>query len=274
MSTSNKAPLHKRNLSGFSFSDAGEPKPSASSKKADGNESAEVFRGSSAINLSRQGYKEAHDAARHTAASFTSIHSSPLKRARDTAYIVARKNPQAGHIKVTPALEPWFLGQHEGQPVTKARLDDIHDRVRNRPDEAVPGRGPKSTGDGESFNAFLRPLLQHVLAQLTSHKEGDKPLNVTHYRDIQAIKAWLAAGHPSDLNIDKDVMVAKGSQHPGGLYRLDPATMKLHPAESATSPGIYFLRHGATEWNAENKGKPSPNAASATEPDEAAKKRK
>lgn len=257
MSISNKAPLHKRNLSGFNFSDKPADKPVKDDKA---NESAEVFRGSSQINLSRQGYAEAHDAAKRTASSFTSIHSSPLKRARDTAYIVARKNPQAGHIKVSTALEPWFLGQHEGKPVTAARIADIHDRVHNKPDEAVPGRGPKSTGNGESFNAFLKPLLQHVLQQLMSHKPADKPLNVTHYRDIQAIKAWLAAGHPTDLNIDKDVMTAKGDQHPGGLYRLDLATMKLSPASDASAPGIYFLRHGATEWNAENKGKPTPNA--------------
>lgn len=241
-----------------------------SSKAADSstNESAEVFRGSSRINLSRQGYQEAHDAARRTANSFTSIHSSPLKRARDTAYIVARKNPQAGYVKPTPALEPWFLGQHEGQPVTPARIADLHDRVHSKPDEPIPGRGPKSTGSGESFNAFLHPLLKHVQHQLVDHKPGDKPLNVTHYRDIQAVKAWLAKGHPANREIDKQVMTEKGTQHPGGLYHLDPSSMHLSAAEKADKPGIYFLRHGATEWNAENKGKPEPNSASKPEPDE------
>lgn len=231
------------------------------------NESAEVFRGSSQINLSRQGYQEAHDAARRTANSFTSIHSSPLKRARDTAYIVARKNPQAGHVKPTTALEPWFLGQHEGQPVTPARIADLHDRVVNKPDSPIPGRGPKSSGAGESFNAFLHPLLSHVQHQLADYKPGDKPLNVTHYRDIQAVKAWLAKGHPGDRGIDKGVMTAKGSQHPGGLYHLDPSSMHLTAAEKADKPGIYFLRHGTTEWNAENKGKPTPTP-NTPEPDE------
>jgi len=224
-----------------------------------GNESAEVFRGSSNIDLSPQGVQEAHGAAQRTAGQFTEIHASPLKRAQDTAKIVSRANPQAGPIKTTPALEPWFLGQHEGQAVTPERLADINDRIRNRPNDPVPGRGPQSTGAGESFNQFKDPLIQHVQQQLANFQPGQKPLNVTHYRDVQAVKAWLKAGHPPTREVDPDEMASKGSQHPGDLFRLHPADMRLTPAKDAKQDGLYFLRHGATAWNAENSG-PSPKS--------------
>lgn len=75
--------------------------------------------------LSRAGYKEAHDAARRTAASFSSIHSSPMKRARDTAYIIARSNPQSGHIKVAQSLLP----SADSAPLlahVRHQLDNLH----------------------------------------------------------------------------------------------------------------------------------------------------
>src|SRR5580700_2453199 len=91
------------------------------------NESSEFFRGSSDIDLASQGVKEAKLIAARTAGQFTHIASSPLRRAKDTADIVARVNKPAGKPRIEKALEPWFLGQHEGQPVTADRLNDIAD---------------------------------------------------------------------------------------------------------------------------------------------------
>lgn len=227
------------------------------------NKSAEIFRGSSNIDLSKQGRAEARTAAWITRKQLTEIHASPLKRTQDTAREILRTNPQVGSVQTKAELEPWFLGEHEGQPVTPQRLSDIQDRMRNRPDEAVPGRGPRSTGDGESFNSFKNPLIELVIEELAFYRPGERILNVTHYRDVQAVKAWLAAGAQSDLSINTGVMIRKGNQKPGDLLRLNPETMKLTEVKDANADGIYFLRHGATEWNAENDG-PSPNI----EPDE------
>ena len=229
--------------------------------KTTGNESSEFFRGSSDIDLAPQGVNEAKLAAARTAGQFTHIATSPLRRAKDTADIVAKANKQAGKPKVVRALAPWFLGQHEGHPVTPDRLADIADRIQNKPDEAVPGRGPRSTGDGESFNDFKNPLISHAQKEVQEHKPGERRLNVTHYRDIHAVKAWIKNGAKDDKSIDTEFMVSKGSrdEKPGNLFHLDPKTMKLTEAKDATKEGVYFLRHGATEWNEENEAVgPSP----------------
>jgi N12 class adenine-specific DNA methylase len=178
--------------------------------------------------------------------------AAAISEARKGVVATPYPPPPIPGVQTTTALEPWFLGHHEGQPVTPERLADISDRIRNRPDEVVPGRGTRSLSNGESFNQFKDPLIAHVQNLIANFKPGDRILNVTHYRDVQAIKAWLKAGAPADRAVDTGEMVAKGDQHPGGLYRLDPATMQFHPTDNANQDGIYFLRHGATEWNKEN----------------------
>lgn len=232
--------------------------PSKSNLSKSPNESIEIFRGSSDIDLSAQGLQEARDAAKRTSGQFTEIHASPLKRAQDTAKEIIQTNRQVKDLHTETALEPWFLGQHEGQPVTPERISDICDRIKNKPDEAVPGRGARSTGDGESFNAFKNPLIELVIEEIAFFRPGDRILNITHYRDVQAIKAWLKNGAKDDLSIDTKLMTEKGDQKPGDLYRLNPQNMELEETNDAGKDGIYFLRHGATQWNAENNG-PSPN---------------
>lgn len=219
--------------------------------------SEEMFRGSSDIPLAQQGREEAHAVARATKGQFDVIYCSPLRRARETAAIVHDTNPKAP-VRITTALEPWFLGHHEGQKVTEERIADLNRRIQEEPDEKIPGKGPKSMGEGESFNDFKTPLLKHVQRLIGLYDEDKKFLNVTHYRDIQCIKSWLKEGAPKDLGIDAKEMTRKGDQEPGALYRLEIPSLEFEESENAKEPGIYFLRHGATEWNAENSG-PSPN---------------
>lgn len=233
-----------------------EPKP-----KNGSNESSDIFRGSSNIDLAPQGLREAKLIASRTAGQFTHIASSPLNRAKDTANIVAKVNPKAGKVKIEKALEPWFLGEHEGQPVTPERLSTLAEHIKN-PDKSLTGRGPKSTGDGESFNSFKNPLIGHIQSEISNFKSGEKRLSVTHYRDIHAIKAWLKHGAKEDKSIDIPDMAGKGDpdEKPGNLFHLHPTTLKLSKVEHADKEGIYLLRHGATAWNIENKvAGPNPN---------------
>ena len=226
-------------------------------KGATQNESSEFFRGKWNIPLTDKGRADADNVAQRTAGQFTSIHASPLGRAQETAARVAAANPQAGSIQTTEALEPWTLGQHEGEPVTQDRVDDLADRIRNRPDEPIPGAGRYSNAPGESFNDFKDPLITHVIQQLQNWQPGDKPLNVTHYRDIVALRAWLAAGAHPDRSIDTDVMTAKGKEKPGQMFVLDPRSMELSDAKDAARDGIYYLRHGETAAN-EGAAAPAP----------------
>ena len=230
--------------------------------------SVEMFRGSSDINLSQQGREEAHEVAKATKGKFSMIFASPLKRAQETAKIVQDTNPKAT-IKTVDALEPWFLGHHEGEKVTPERVADLNRRIKEAPDEKIPGKGKKSIGEGESFNDFKDPLIKHVQRLISLFDPSRKILNVTHYRDIQAIKSWLAAGANKDRSIDVDEMTHKGSQKPGALYVLKVPSLNFQEVKHADGNGIYFLRHGATEWNGENGTGPSPN----TEPDETSEKR-
>ncbi len=230
-------------------------------KSSTSTESSEFFRGSSDIDLAPQGVKEAEDVAERNKDKFTSISSSPLRRAKDTAEIISKTNPDAGKVKIEEALEPWFLGNHEGKEVTQARLDELMDKIKNNPDDKLEGRGEKSTGDGESFNDFKNPTLDYVKKQIADHKQGESPLNLTHYRVVHLVRAWLRGGAKDDNSIDIPFMVSKGDEKPGNLFKLDPKDMSdLKEVEKADGDSIYFGRHGATEWNEENKGGPSPNS--------------
>ena len=213
----------------------------------------DVIRGSSNIPLSEQGRAEAAELARKTAGKFDKIYTSPLDRASETARAIAEANPQAGAPVETEKLTPWYLGQHEGQPTTAA-LDQVNKLVTDYPEAAPGGKGPASTKPGQSFDSFKDDFLGHVQQQIEDYKPGEKILNVTHYRDTRALEAWVAKGMPGDRSLDTGVMTSKGEVEPGDLLRLDPATRKLERAQDADAPGIYFARHGATEWNEENRG--------------------
>ena len=231
----------------------------------------EIFRGAWNVPLNQNGIADAQDAAKRTAGQFTEIHASPLGRAQQTAAEVAKTNPQAGPVQTEPALAPWTLGGHEGQPVTPERIKDMNDHIANRPDEPMEGIGIKSGKPAQSFNEFKNPLLQHVVNQVANFEPGQRILNVTHYRDIRALDAWLKAGGLPDLSIDTDAMTTKGKEKPGQMFRLDPETGKLSLAKDATKDGVYFLRHGETEANegAKNVSNPTQDSTGTLVPRQA-----
>jgi broad specificity phosphatase PhoE len=207
----------------------------------------ELFRGAWEVPLNEKGVAEAQDAAQRTAGMWDEIHASPMGRAQETAGIVAGTNPQAVIHPPNPALAPWTLGEHEGNAVTPERIADLNDHIVNRPDEPLGGVGQHSGRPGESFNDFFHPLIRQLLDEVRGYQEGQRILNVTHYRDIRAIQAALRAEHGEPF--DADFMTAKGDEKPGDLFYFDTHTGDLVPATDASKPGIYFLRHGETMAN-------------------------
>lgn len=216
-----------------------------------GSESQDVVRGSSEIPLSEEGRAQMSRVSKKLKGQIDKIYCSDLGRAIESLAIVNSTNPRARIKAVTAKLNPWRLGGHEGQPTEKV-LDDMLDRIANRPDVPAPeGRGPLSTRDGESFNDFRQRALKCINHIVQKWTPNERILIITHYRDIRVVCAWLENGAPKDLSIDSSEMCKKGDSEPGDLFRLNPAKMAqgLSKAESADEPGVYLLRHGATEWN-------------------------
>ncbi len=170
------APLHKRNLHGFAFSE---------------DVSKKINNG-----LTRHGYEQAHKTAKKSEHNFTSIHSSPLKRARDTAYIMARHNPQAGHIKPTEALLPashpstsapviQHVNHQLSQLSTNPRpLNITHSHTLHALREAVNG----DSGTPISHASLHR--LDPESMKLTGTEKFDKPgvYFMRHAEDVQEPK--------------------------------------------------------------------------------------
>ena len=220
-----------------------------SSSEEPSEQSAEQFRGSADVPLNAKGFALAARAAKETAGQFTKIYSSPLKRAMRTAEIVGYANPQAGAPQPTEALTPWYLGAQEGKEVTPERVQMMKDHITKTPDLPMEGRASISTQPGQSFNDFKRPVLQHIQEQLVSTQPGEKILNVSHYRDIRLLRAWLVAGAKPDGSISNKEMLQRGTDNPGDLFHLNPKNLSLTKVHGAEEPGIYFLRHGDTDLN-------------------------
>ena len=215
--------------------------------------------GSIDIPLNDAGREQAQQLAQRTAGQFDRIEHSPMDRAAETAQIVGAANPQA---QVTPAegLSPWDLGAHEGQP-SETEQAAINDRVRNAPDEAPPGRGEQSTDDGEPFNDFRDRTIGHLQDQILGLKPGEKVLNITHGRDLRLIDSWLKNGAPEDKSVDVDHMTGEGDwPASGNLFRVEQHG--LVPAEDASQPGVYYARHGETDFS----GNGNEQTASAGQP--------
>lgn len=211
----------------------------------------EFIRGSSEVPLSQHGHEQALQLGRQLRGKVNNIYTSPLGRAKDTAAAIMANNPQA-KVTVDKNLMPWKLGGDEGKPVDDV-LPDMLDRIKNRPDDpSTRGKGPLSTSEGESFNEFRDRSLGSVKNIVSQHQPNDTTVVATHYRNIRLAHSWLAKGAPADNTIDKEQMTQKGDSDPGDMFYLHPATKQLVKTNDIQSPGVYFVRHGATAWNKED----------------------
>ncbi|MDE1766580.1 MAG: histidine phosphatase family protein [Thaumarchaeota archaeon] len=225
----------------------------------------EKFRGSSELPLTSEGLMKAHTLAQKLAmkGGLDRIVTSDLGRTVQTAKIISHYT-HAPVTDITKALGPWHLGGLEGQPVDKDNVDLMNHLISEEPDLKLPGRGPLSTSDGESFNDFRRrtlPYLQKLIGEARSRPQ-ERTGVVTHYRVRKLLEAWMRNGMPDDGSIDSGEMTLNSSNNkPGSLERLhvDPFNgPQLSNVDldhmGLLQGGLYFIRHEDTPWNRKESG--------------------
>lgn len=220
----------------------------------------EKFRGSSEIPLTDAGVRGAVGMALKLAqrGGLDEIHASSLGRTVHTARIISHYT-HAPLTYVGDGLHPWHLGQLEGQEVSPEHIDLLNHLITHTPDEAVPGRGPLSTADGESFNDFKHRALDYVQGVLNRLSGSDRRIGlVTHYRVKKLLESWLREGANDDHTINSDFMTLHDAKNqPGGVDRLfmDPyagpqlSAVDLDRQMGRLLPGAYIIRHESTPWN-------------------------
>jgi probable phosphoglycerate mutase len=169
-------------------------------KAAGGGESAERIRGWKDVPLDAVGRTQAKDLAARIAKGHdvAAVWSSPLSRAYVTAEHIATACGTA-QPQYDTALKPWHLGDYTGQKVSDVLPAMQRLATKSCDHEKAPG--------GESFRSFLDRFLGALINHLFMAGKARKThLLVTHTRNIQAAKAWIAAGAHSDLDYDEDTM--------------------------------------------------------------------
>lgn len=150
------------------------------------------------IPLDEEGKKDAQElAAKLVKLPIERIYSSNLDRALETAEAVGE---QLGlPVEPTKKLRPWGLGYISGMNIDQAL--PLMDRYVKNENRVVPGK------DGESFRQFRERVLSFIVKCMAEAVRDDRCLLlVSHTRDLQCCKAWVANGHPDDLTIDQKVM--------------------------------------------------------------------
>lgn len=225
----------------------------------------ERFRGSSELPLTPEGLMKAHTLAQKLAmkGGLDRILTSDSGRTVQTAKILSHYT----HAPITyigDGLRDWAYGALEGQPVTEENLDFLRHLVTHEPDLKLPGRGPLSTRDGESFNDFRNRgigFFQRVLGESRGRPQERTGL-VTHQRVLKLLNAWMRNGMPDDRSVDAGEMTLNTSgRPPGSLERLhvDPfsgpqiSSVDLDH-HGLLQGGLYLIRHEATPWNKKSSG--------------------
>lgn len=227
--------------------------------KPAGSETTERFRGSSEVPLTPEGVEKAHRLAEKLSkfGPFDEIHASSLGRTMRTAQIIARAT-HSRPPKATDALHPWHIGRFEGTPVTTEAVAHLNHLAHDEPNKKIPGRGPKSTADGESFNDFVKRAGTFFYEQAQRLKKDPdlRIFDVTHYRDLELFRALADEGLPKDFKHDAGRLFQqkKGNDDipPGSVLRFywDDDKLKYeHFGFANREGGIYVGRHEKTAWN-------------------------
>lgn len=220
----------------------------------------ERFRGSSEVPLTDAGVQKARTTAMKFAqrGGLDELMASSLGRTVHTAKILSQYT-HAPLTYVGDGLHPWHLGQLEGQAVTPENASLVEDLMKNRPNDKVPGRGPLSTADGESFQDFedrTKPMLWQIRQRLATNPNLKLGI-VSHYRVKKLLQAWMRNGMEQNGPIDREDMAMKDKISPGGIDRftVDPyagpqmSSVDLDHHQGNLLPGAYFIRHEETAWN-------------------------
>lgn len=172
--------------------------------------SAERLRGWKDVPLNAAGKSEAKQLGQELSSyPISNVLSSDLSRASTTAKAVAK--PHNIQPILTQNLRPWNLGDFTGQPVKDVK-DKMQDYVNN-PEQPIP--------NGESFNQFKNRFLTTLQMVLDHVKTNNSAVAlVSHTRNQQLTKAWLAAGGSRDFDISNQTMNDYSNQGHTGNYQL------------------------------------------------------
>lgn len=161
------------------------------------------------VPLNNQGRADAEKAAKSLKNEHPSvIYTSDLDRAKETADIINKHFNVP--IIISSDLRPWNLGAYSGKK-TADIIDELNDLVKNEK-EVVP--------QGESFLHFKTRYLSKLEEVIKQAEEKHQTIFVvSHFRNLKCASAWVAAGMPDDLTIDKNEMITDTFK-PGETYSL------------------------------------------------------
>jgi broad specificity phosphatase PhoE len=168
--------------------------------------SAERLRGWKDVPLDSEGKAQAKQiAARLGNHNFHVVVCSSLSRAIDTGRQIARAT--GAPLRKCLELRPWDVGDLAGK-----RVEDVKQLLVDLPKEE-----DKSPPGGEPFRKFRMRFLSFLLDVLReSEKKDVEVCLVSHTRNLQLTRAWLANKAPSDFTIDLDVMNDYANEVPPG----------------------------------------------------------
>lgn len=208
--------------------------------------------GSSDISLNAEGRNLADELGKRIAlkGGLDIGYSSPLPRASETLDAIAKRNPQMKRAEPNPDLQPWHLGELEGQ-----EGGEVRHRINyfvEHPNERPKGKGADGK-PAETFNEARDRQLNFWTAVLNDAKEHPnlKIAVVAHSRGVELLQSWLDAGMPEDFDLDtKDLLKPDDPAH-ASILRLSPGKDKLKEVDldkdDELKPGLYVILHSLTD---------------------------
>jgi broad specificity phosphatase PhoE len=205
--------------------------------------------GSSDIPLSKEGEKQASQMASKYSQKFDYVFTSPEERSVETASYF-------GKPVVLKGLDAWYRGSHEGKPANVVKGAMRH--LILHPNTKPPGVSPISKKPGESYLAFLRPLMAVMRVLKKEVPANKRALVVTSGGNLQAIDQLAKSGFPKIPDI-KDLHKIAQSPYWTATGQLFKLTDKgLEKVDDNTDGNIHLIEHGATDFNPAGAPK-SPN---------------
>jgi broad specificity phosphatase PhoE len=217
------------------------------------------IRGSVDLPLTPKGLSDVKQLASKIASkgSIHSITSSDLQRTQQTAQAISKASGVP--VTTTKNTRDIAYGSLEGKP-SKDAIGEINKRITEKPDERFPGKSSYSSEQGESFNQYknrLLPEIEKKMDALDANKD-EKHLMVVNRRSIKTIEGWVKQGAPANHDTDAKTVTSFGDDtEPGSIHHLSrdkDGKWQLKDVdglkgEDKLKGGIYFIRHGETEWN-------------------------
>jgi len=144
------------------------------------------------VPLNVYGVKQANELAKKfKTMSITQVYASPLRRAKQTARIIAK--PHKLKVKFERGISERFLGVLKGttrEERMKKYPHFIHERIRN----TIDWKPPK----GETIRHLIARAMESFKKIVRRHKLGDRIVIVSHGGTLRAIVHMLHNGKPTE----------------------------------------------------------------------------